>query len=91
MLISISVTEGGNEMNKTCRDALERVRKRRRERQASIPAPNTPLTEEQVEKWRIMLTTILGPYAFIMPDKEIQKFRNVFQKKIDEAFPEGGK
>lgn len=41
------------------------------------------LTPEQVENWRNVLLSYLGPYALIMPEKDVNKMKNVFQEKID--------
>jgi len=37
---------------------------------------NEELTDEQVENWRNVLLGMLGPYARIMPRKDIQAFRD---------------
>ena len=42
-----------------------------------------PLTEEQIQNWRRVLTMTLGPYALIMPVEEVQKMRNMMQEEAD--------
>ena len=44
----------------------------------------TVLTESQIKNWRNTLSMTLGPYAFIMPVEQIQKFRDMMQKKANE-------
>lgn len=41
------------------------------------------LTPEQIQNFRGVLVGIIGPYALIMPDEEIQKFRDKLQAKVD--------
>jgi hypothetical protein len=41
------------------------------------------LTPEQIENWRRVLLMTLGPYALIMPGEQIQKYRDMMQKKAD--------
>jgi len=41
------------------------------------------MTPEQVLNWRTVLVGMIGPYAFIMSEEEIYKFRDVFQAKVD--------
>jgi len=44
------------------------------------------LNSEQIKNWRSVLATIIGPYALIMPEEEIEEFRNKLQDGIsDEA------
>ena len=42
------------------------------------------LTPEQIENWRKTLCGMLGPYALIMPDEEVQMMRDKMQSKVDE-------
>lgn len=42
------------------------------------------LTDKQIENWRKVLCTTLGPYALIMPAEEIQKIRDKMQEKFGE-------
>jgi len=42
------------------------------------------LTDEQIESWRNVLVGILGPYALIMPEREVQAIRNYLQRKADQ-------
>lgn len=37
------------------------------------------LTSEQIENWRTVLCGQIGPYAFMMPDEEIQQLREKMQ------------
>jgi len=41
------------------------------------------LTDKQIESWRKVLSTTLGPYALIMPKEEVQKMRDEMQTYID--------
>ena len=41
-----------------------------------------PLTAEQIKNWRYILFKQLGPYAFIMPDSQVQAFRDKFQNTV---------
>ncbi len=41
------------------------------------------MTPEQIQNWRTMLVGMIGPYALIMPDEEIQKFRDKLQAKVN--------
>jgi hypothetical protein len=41
------------------------------------------LTEEQIKNWRNVLCATLGPYALIMPDEQVQAFRNKMQSAIN--------
>ena len=45
---------------------------------------NEKLTDEQIENWRKVLSTTLGPYALIMPKEEVQKMKDKMQEKINE-------
>jgi hypothetical protein len=38
-----------------------------------------PLTDQQVENWRRILTAQLGPYALIMTREQIQEYRDRLQ------------
>ena len=42
------------------------------------------LSAEQIKNWRKVLSIRFGPYAFIMPDSEVQKLRDSHQKLLDE-------
>lgn len=43
------------------------------------------LTSDQIRHWRNALLLMgFGPYALIMPDEDIQRFRDNLQKRIDE-------
>jgi hypothetical protein len=39
------------------------------------------LTDEQVENWRKVLTSILGPYALIMPRENVQAIRDKMESE----------
>lgn len=41
------------------------------------------LTPEQMQNWRKLLVGIVGPYALIMPEAQIQEFRGKIQDKAD--------
>lgn len=41
------------------------------------------LTPEQVENWRRVLLSYLGPYALIMPEKDVNKMKDRFQENIN--------
>jgi len=41
------------------------------------------LSPEQIENWRNVLVSFVGPYALIMPEEQINEFRDRFQSKID--------
>ena len=40
------------------------------------------LSPEQIKNWRRVLSAMLGPYAFIMSNEQIQQQRDVMQKRI---------
>ena len=42
------------------------------------------LTPEQIKNWRNTLVGVIGPYALIMPDEEVQKIRDEMQSNLDE-------
>ena len=42
------------------------------------------LTDKQLENWRKVLSTTLGPYALLMSKEEVQVMRDKMQGKIDE-------
>jgi len=41
------------------------------------------LTPEQIENWRKILVGMIGPYALLMSDEEIEILRNKMQARID--------
>ena len=45
---------------------------------------NEKLSPEQIKNWRNALIPTLGPYALIMPDVDVHKMRDVYQKKLNE-------
>ena len=40
------------------------------------------LTPEQIKNWRNILCGIIGPYALIMPDDDVQRLRDQMQAKM---------
>lgn len=44
---------------------------------------NEKLTDEQIENWRRLLCSQIGPYALIMPKEEIQCYRDKMQERTD--------
>jgi hypothetical protein len=47
------------------------------------------LTSEQIKHWRTVLCSIIGPYALIMPDSDVQRLRDVMQTKADALLAAG--
>jgi hypothetical protein len=41
------------------------------------------MTKEQIENWRDALVRMIGPYALMMPDEEIEKIRDMVQNGVD--------
>lgn len=41
------------------------------------------LTPEQIKNWRGVLSMTIGPYAHLMPDADVQKYRDRLQSKIN--------
>jgi len=41
------------------------------------------LSPEQIENWRRVLFGMIGPYAIIMPDYEIQRYKDNLQAKLN--------
>ena len=41
------------------------------------------LTPEQIKNWRTILCGMIGPYAFMMPDEEVQRLRDKMQSSLD--------
>lgn len=41
------------------------------------------LTPEQIKNWRSVLYGMFGPYALIMPENQINQFRDKYQKEAD--------
>lgn len=44
-----------------------------------------PLTTEQVENWRKVLSGMIGPYALIMPTTHVEAFRKRMQEVADKS------
>jgi hypothetical protein len=47
-----------------------------------------PMTAEQIANFRKALVGILGPYALMMPDADVVKMRDNFQRKLDTEYGE---
>jgi hypothetical protein len=41
------------------------------------------LTPKQIENWRRILCMMIGPYALMMTDEQIQQYRDQMQKKLE--------
>ena len=41
------------------------------------------MTPEQIQNWRKVLVGMLGPYALIMPEADVEKFRDKFQEHVE--------
>ena len=41
------------------------------------------LTADQIDNWRKILSLRLGPYAFIMPDSDVQAARDRYQETVN--------
>ena len=46
-----------------------------------------PLTKEQIANWRKVLCTMIGPWALIMPEKQVQQMRDRMQGIANESVP----
>jgi trans-aconitate methyltransferase len=53
-----------------------------------MTAETDKLTKQQIENWRSVLVGMIGPYALLMTDEQVQNIRDQYQGKIDQAFPE---
>jgi len=42
------------------------------------------LTPEQIKNWRKILAGMIGPYAFLMPDEEVQAIRDRMQARLNQ-------
>jgi len=49
------------------------------------------LSSEQIENWRRVLSMMVGPYAYIMPEAEIQRHRDSMQKQVNKIRPDIGR
>jgi hypothetical protein len=47
-------------------------------------ADSDKLTPEQIKNWRNVLLGMLGPYALLMPDEDVQKMRDNMQSHFSE-------
>ena len=43
------------------------------------------LTTEQLQSWRHMLITFVGPYALMMPDTQVEEMAGIFQDRISKG------
>ena len=41
------------------------------------------LSQEQIDNWRNILVSMLGPYALLMPDTEVQIMHDRMQEQLD--------
>ena len=41
------------------------------------------MTPEQIQNWRRVLCTMIGPYALLMPEHEIISMRDILQAKVN--------
>lgn len=41
------------------------------------------MTPEQIKNFRTVLIQILGPYALLMSDSDVEKMKDKFQERID--------
>lgn len=63
--------------------------------QASKPVPVEPastgyanegkLTPAQIANWRRVLLGIIGPYALLMPDNDIQAYRDKMESEVGDS------
>lgn len=49
----------------------------------------TKLTPQQIANWRKILSITLGPYAFMMPENEIERHRDRMQESFGEKIMSG--
>lgn len=49
---------------------------------AGATGSDAPLTPEQIEHWRNTLCGMMGPYALIMPAADIQKYKDIVQRRV---------
>ena len=47
-------------------------------------ADSEKLTPEQIKNWRNVLLGMLGPYALLMPDEDVQKMRDNMQSHFSD-------
>ena len=53
-------------------------------RSIDCSADSDKLTPEQIKNWRSVLLGMLGPYALLMPDEDVQKMRDNMQSHFSE-------
>lgn len=51
--------------------------------ESELLIPDSKLTPEQINNWRTTLLTIIGPVALILPDEDIQRYRDRMQEILD--------
>lgn len=44
--------------------------------------PTGKLTPEQIKNWRNVLAGMIGPYALLMPDEDVQAARDAAQSRL---------
>ena len=49
------------------------------------------LSPEQIANWRRVLITMIGPYALMMSDEQIQDYRDKMQQQVNDIPDKGGK
>jgi len=49
---------------------------------SSLKEP-APLTPEQVKHWRDALFALVGPYAYLAPAEEIERYRAQMQRNLN--------
>lgn len=42
------------------------------------------LTPKQIENWRKVLAGMIGPYALLMPDEQVQSIRDRMQQNVND-------
>lgn len=50
-----------------------------------MTAETDKLTKQQIENWRSVLVGMIGPYALLMKDEQVQHMRDRYQDAIEEA------
>lgn len=54
----------------------------------ALENPNEPLTSKQIENWRNILLGMVGPYALLLTDAEIQQYRDKMQQNFNAVEPQ---
>jgi hypothetical protein len=50
-----------------------------------MTAETDTLTKLQIENWRSALVEVIGPYALLMTDEQVQHMRDRYQGAIEDA------